>query len=334
MQKKPQHIEYGLAKIAFGIYLVGEIRQVSGKDFPTETDVKKILLRVNPACTAADLQTARQVSRYCQTNKDYLREAREETLDKVGRALNTPIKDFATFREKINPLLKAYKYYSHYVDAAENYLKALSGTNDDSAKKKFCSLFTCTAQTNTYLSMISYHFGEVDKALPAVSFGAESDMRTQRVISELFDLFDLPAPQYLPDDIFFGKLDKQNSKTNFIAVGLFGNRLTEWMSANNCLPPTLEILPAEKCIKLNGKTYTASRDEGIDYALFCRVPLNCNSTMFIIGGIEGFGTQRLGEYLENEWPLIHTLVDGHDNIALLFKTAKDVALADKVTSQA
>lgn len=330
MQKKPQHISYELAKIAFGIYLVGELRQSGGKDFPTETDVKKILLRINPSCTTADLQTARQISRYCQTGKDYLRDAREETLDKVAKALNTPVKNFIAFREKINPLLKAFKYYSSYVEQAGAYLKALEVGNAGNAKKKFCELFACTNQTKIYFSMISYHFGEVNKELPAVSFGAESDMRTERILSELFDIFDLPSPQYLPETVFFEQLDKQTTKTNFIAIGLFGNRLTEWMSNNNCLVPTLDISPAEKCIKLKGKTYYAFRDEGIDHALFCRITLNANSTVFIIGGIEGVGTQRLGEYLENDWPAVHALAAGHDNIALLFKTGKEFKLVEKV----
>jgi hypothetical protein len=333
MQKKPQHISYELAKVSFGIYLVGELREAGGKEFPTETDVKKTLLRINPSCTTADLQTARQVSRYCQTSKDYLRDAREETLDKVAKALNTPIKNFTAFREKVNPLLKAFKYYSSYIEQAEAYLKTLDNEGAGDTKKKFCGLFACNEQTKTYYSMISYHFGEVNKELPAVSFGAESDMRTERILSELFDVFDLPSPQYLPETIFFEQLDKQATKTNFIAIGLFGNRLTEWMSANNCLVPTLEILPAEKCIKLKGKTYYAARDEGIDHALFCRVTLNPNTTVFIIGGIEGFGTQRMGEYLEDNWPAVYGLTAGHDKVVLLFETANDVKLVEKMSAE-
>ncbi len=76
MQKLPRHISYSVAKISFGLYLVNELRASGGKEFPTETDVKKILLRINPNCTAVELQTARQISRYCQTNRDYLRDAR------------------------------------------------------------------------------------------------------------------------------------------------------------------------------------------------------------------------------------------------------------------
>ncbi len=328
--KKPQQISYSLAKAAFGVYLVNELRQASAKDFPTETDVKKILLRINPACTAAELQTARQISRYCQTNKDYIRDAREETLDKVARALNTPIKDFVSFKEKINPLLKAFKYYSNYVDEAEIYLKALN--NDGiGRKKKFCGLFACNEQTKIYLSMISYHFGEVNKELPAVSFGAESDMRTERILRGLFDEFELPSPQYLPANIFFDQPYNQGGKTNFMAIGLFGNRLTEWMDTNSRLADSLEILPAEKCIRLNGNAYYASRDEGIDYALFCRMTLNNNSTAFIIGGIEGYGTQRLGEYLEDNWATVHELIVGQENVVLLYKTGKEIILEEKLT---
>ncbi len=323
MQKVPQQISYALAKISFGIYLVTELRTHGGKEFPTETDVKKILQRINPACTAAELQTARQISRYCQTNRDYLRDGREETLDKVAKALNTPIKNFAAFREKINPMLKAFKYYSSYVEQAEQYLKVLEAENAGESKKKFCSLFACTEHSKVYLSMISYHFGEVNKDLPFVSFGAESDLRTERVIRDLFDAFDLPTPQYLPETLFFNQLNTQEGKAGFIAVGLFGNRLTEWLGNNGCLPPGLDILPAQKCIQLNNQKYYASREDGIDHALFCRLTLSNNNTVIVIGGIEGFGTQRLGEYLEQHWADIYEEAVSKPNGVMLFKTTNN-----------
>jgi len=330
MQKKPQQISYTVAKTAFGIYLVNELRIACGKDYPTETDVKKFLLRGNPAATPAELQTARQISRYCQTGKDYIREAREETLDKVARILNLPVKSFETFREKINPLLKAFKYYSHYVDDAEKYLNELTKNNNDEIKQQFTRLFACDEKTTVYLSMISYHFGAENKDLPAVSFGAESDLKTERIISELFDENGLPAPQYIPDTIFFNQLNQQVNKTNFIAIGLFGNKLTAWMAGNNYLTPTLQISPAEKCIKLNGKTYYADREAGLDYALFCKVTLAAGSSVFIIGGIEGFGTQRIGEYLQNNWPVILQQTYGHQNVTLLFETAREVKMVERV----
>jgi hypothetical protein len=323
MQKVPQQISYSLAKISFGIYLVEELRSHGGKDMPTETDVRKILLRINPSCTAAELQTARQVSRYCQTNKNYLQDAREETLDKVAKAINAPIKSFVEFREKINPLLKAFKYYSGYVEQAEAYVRNLQNTDSSETKKKFCELFDCGVESKVYLSLISYHFGAENKDLPAVSFGAESDLRTERIIRGLFDGFELPVPQYLPENIFFEQLGAQKTKSSFIAVGLFGNRLTEWMSTNNCLPSGLQILPAEKCIKLRSKTYYANRDEQIDYALFCKLTLSSNSTIFIIGGIEGFGTQRLGEYIEDNWQAVYQQTAHKQTAVLLYKTGKD-----------
>lgn len=329
MQKKPQQIPYAIAKAAFGIYLVNELRMACCKEYPTETDVRKFLLRANPAASPAALQTARQISRYCQTGKEYIREAREETLDKVAVVLNTPIKSLEDFREKINPLLKAYKYYSHYVDSAEGYLAALDGADD--GQKFFKELFACDDKTVTYLSMISYHFGAENKDLPAVSFGAESDLRTERIINDLFDAHHLQPPQYIPGHIFFDALNKQAVKTNFIAIGLFGNRLTNWMNDNNCLTPTLQVLPAEKCIKLNGQTYQANRNAGIDYALFSKITISNNTTVFIIGGIEGYGTQRIGEYIEQNWPSIQKLTAGHNNITLLYKTAEDVTLVEKMT---
>lgn len=329
MQKKPQQISYTVAKTAFGIYLVNELRTACGKQQPTETDVKKFLLRNNPASTTEQLQTARQISRYCQTHKDYIREAREETLDKVARALNTPVKSLDAFREMINPLLKAFKYYSHYVDEAENYLNELTKNTGDEVKQKFQQLFACDDKTTVYLSMISYHFGAENKDLPAVSFGAESDLKTERIISELFDVFDLPAPQYIPGDIFFTSLNKQPAKTNFIAIGLFGNRLTAWMAANNYLTPALQILPADKCIALNNKKYYTNRESGIDYALFCKITISPNNVVFIIGGIEGFGTQRLGEYIEGNWPALYELVAPCQNITLLFEAGKEVKMLDK-----
>lgn len=328
MQKKPQQISYAIAKAAFGIYLVNELRTACGKEYPTETDVKKFLLRANSAASPAALQTARQISRYCQTGKEYIREAREETLDKVAGVLNTPVKSLEAFREKINPLLKAFKYYSHYVDDATAYLAALDGA--DNSQKHFKELFACDEKTVTYLSMISYHFGAENKDLPAVSFGAESDLRTERIINDLFDAHSLQPPQYIPGHIFFDALNKQPVKTNFIAIGLFGNRLTGWMNDNNCLTPALQVLPAEKCIKLNGHTYQANRNTGIDYALFCKVTISANTTVFIIGGIEGFGTQRIGEYFEHNWPAIQKLTAGRHNIALLYKTSEDITLVDKL----
>jgi len=328
MQKKPQQISYAIAKAAFGIYLVNELRAACGKEHPTETDVKKFLLRNNPAASTTALQTARQISRYCQTSKDYIREAREETLDKVAGVLNTPIKSLEAFREKINPLLKAFKYYSHYIDDASAYLAALNSSCD--SNKQFKELFACDDKTVTYLSMISYHFGAENKDLPAISFGAESDLRTERIINDLFDTYSLQPPQYIPGHIFFDALNKQSVKTNFIAIGLFGNRLTTWLNDNNCLTPTLQVLPADKCLKLNGNTYYADRSAGVDFALFCKITVSANTTVFIIGGIEGFGTQRIGEYLESNWPAILQLTAGHSNVTLLYKTSEEVILVEKM----
>lgn len=330
MQKKPQQISYTVAKTAFGIYLVNELRTACGKEQPTETDVKKFLLRNNPVATQAELQTARQISRYCQTNKDYIREAREETLDKVARVLSSPIKSLEAFREKINPLLKAFKYYSHYVDDAEKYLEALTENKVDETKQQFWQLFACDDKTKVYLSMISYHFGAENKDLPAISFGAESDLRTERILSDLFDEYGLPAPQYIPENVFFEGLDKQTTPANYIAVGLFGNKLTTWLGANGYLNQSLQILPAEKCIQLGGINYYPNRDKGIDYALFCKATLSNNTRVFIIGGIEGFGTQRIGEYLQTNWAAIHSLTAGHANITLLFETTTTVTLVQQL----
>jgi len=329
MQKLPQHITYEIAKISFGIYLVDELRSRGGKEFPTETDVKKILLRVNPACSTTELQTARQISRYCQTGKNYLKDAKEETLDKVAKAINAPIGSFATFRDKVNPLLKAFKYYSHYVERAEAYLKLVEEQNQDVASKMFRDMFECVGGQKAYLSMISYNFGELNKELPAVSFGAESDLRTERIVRSLFDNFNLPAPQYLPENAFFSLLHAQAAKTTYIAIGLFGNRLTEWLNVNGCLGPVLQILPAEKCILINGTHYFANREEGTDYALFCKYRLGNGSTVIIIGGIEGVGTQCLGEYLQQNWHIMNALIDGKDNVILLYKTSGDVVLLEK-----
>ncbi len=330
MQKKPQQISYTVAKTAYGIYLVNELRQACGKELPTETDVKKFLLRINPSITPTDLQTARQISRYCQTNKDYIREAREETLDKVAKALNVSIKNMEAFREKTNPLLKAFKYYSHYIDEALVYLQALEQTNAGEDKRKFQGLFSADAQTKTYLSMISYHFGEENKDLPAISFGAESDLKTERILIELFDEYGLLPPQYMPENILLDSLDKQPAKTNFIAIGLFGNRLTGWMHSNNYLNSSLNILPGEKCLQLNGKKYYANRDNGIDYALFCKIALSNNSTVFIIGGIEGFGTQQIGEYLRDSWLNVYNYAAGRPAVTLLFETGGETKLVEQI----
>jgi hypothetical protein len=178
--------------------------------------------------------------------------------------------------------------------------------------------------------MIRYHFGAENKNLPAISFGAESDLRTERIITDLFDEYGLASPQYLPDNIFLGELNRQPAKTNFIAVGLFGNRLTAWMGNNNYLTQTLEILPVEKCIKLLGKTYYAKRDTGVDYALFCKITVNSGSAVFIIGGIEGFGTQRIGEYFADNWLTIYEQTAGHENFTLLFEAGVGMKIIEKV----
>ena len=234
--------------------------------------------------------------------------------------MNAPIKTFADFRQRINPLLKAFKYYSHYLEQAEAYLQNIGESKLGNNKKRFGEIFACNDQSKVYISLISYHFGEEDKELPAITFGAETDLRTERALREIFDRFDFPAPQYLTDNIFFEQLRQQPTKTTFIAIGLFGNRLTEWMSKNNSLGPALKILPIEKCIMLEGVGYYANRSQGIDYALFCKFVMGINSTVCILGGIEGFGTERLGEYLEEHWLMVHSLVAGKNNAILLYKT--------------
>ncbi len=320
MQKLAKHITYEIAKTSFGLYLVDELRLHGGKEFPTETDVKKILLRVNPACTATELQTARQISRYCQTDKNYLKDAKEETLDKVAIAMLATTNSFAAFREKVNPQLKAYKYYSHYVAKAEAYLTGLGAKYKNKEGNKFGELFAFTGQQQVYLSMISYHFGEADKALPAVTFGAESDLSTERILRTLFGSYNIPAPQYLPEGGFTQVLDAGQPNTVYIAIGLFGNRLTEWLTANGSLGPHLQILPSNKCITLDGKSYFANRDENTDFALFCKCQLPNGSTIIVLGGIEGFGTQRLGEYLQSQWPLPLALFTEKKHTILLYKT--------------
>ena len=74
----------------------------SGKPTPTEADVRRLLARLNPTAEAA---SAKQISRYCQTDKPYLRDAREETLDHVAAALRVPVATLAEFRRRLNPAL-------------------------------------------------------------------------------------------------------------------------------------------------------------------------------------------------------------------------------------
>ncbi len=324
MSKKPQQLSYELAKVSYGIYVVEQLHQLCSKDLPTETDIKKLLLKINPSCTANELQAAKQISRYCQHTKTYLRDAREETLNKVAILLNVPIKSFYAFREKIDPALKSSKYYTAYILQAEKYLKEVENNAAGTNKKLFCQLFACNDQSKIYLSMISYNFGEMNKDLPAISFGAESDLYTERVLRGLFDKFDLPAPQYIPDKIFMEQVATGNTDAIFIAIGLFGNSLTQWMSSTGRLVNTLEINPEEKYIRFKNKTYYASREEGVDYAVFCKVMLHSKNYVFIIGGIEGFGTQRTGEYFANHWPLLEGQTSAHTNISLLYKITEKI----------
>ena len=103
--KKERKIHYDTVKVSYGMYIIDEVRKQTNKDHPTETDVKK-LLQQNAKQHTEKLSAAKQISRYCKTNHDYLLKAKEETFNSIARAINLPVQHFNQFHECINQLYK------------------------------------------------------------------------------------------------------------------------------------------------------------------------------------------------------------------------------------
>ena len=40
--KKERKIHYDTVKVSYGIYIIDEVRKQTNKDYPTETDIKKL----------------------------------------------------------------------------------------------------------------------------------------------------------------------------------------------------------------------------------------------------------------------------------------------------
>ncbi len=308
MKKAVSPLSYELAKISFGIYLVDEVRRRTGKSAPTEADVRRLLARHNPG---ADAAPAKQISRYCQTDKSYLRDAREETLDNVATLLRMPLARFADFRQRLNPAFGQFRNYEPFVELAKEYLQTTESQPVEPNRTAFRRLFACDEKTGVSCALISYNFGERDPALPAFSFGADTDVRTER---RLKDLFRAHAGLEVSVSSVAGEAIEsflENKPTNqvLIVIGLFGNRLTTWLTARHFLPETLRIVPAENCLYLDQRVYRPDRNARTDYALFAKIRLGEQRTAFVIGGIEGFGTERIGAFLEENWRQLPALSD-------------------------
>ena len=128
--KKIIKTQYDTVKVSFGIYIIEEVRQRTNKEHPTETDIKKMLLKTGKP-GAGSLSAAKQLSRYCKTNHDYLLKAKEETFNIIAQALNLPVQHFNQFHERVSQLYKRSSNYYTYLEKAENYLLQFKAANDE-----------------------------------------------------------------------------------------------------------------------------------------------------------------------------------------------------------
>ena len=119
-------------------------------------------------------------------------------------------------------------------------------------------------KTAVHCALISYNFGERDPALPAFTFGADTDLHTER---RLKDLFRAHAGLDVAVDSIAGEtigafLENVRENQVLIAIGLFGNRLTSWLTERQLLPATLRILPAQNCLIFNEQPFRLTEKPG------------------------------------------------------------------------
>ncbi len=179
--KKERKIYYGTVKVSYGMYIIDEVRKRINKDHPTETDIKKMLQK-NTKQHAGKLSVAKQISRYCKTDKDYLLKAKEETLELIATSLHLPIKHFNEFYERINQLYKRSTNYYTYLEKAESYLLQFKAANDEIYFKR---LLDYREDGGVKTVLIDYPFGELDINLPASHFGAYTDIKTEVLFKQL-----------------------------------------------------------------------------------------------------------------------------------------------------
>jgi hypothetical protein len=314
-------IPYHTVKVSYGIYIIEEIRKRINKEQPTETDIRRMLLKNSKPTLASAVVMAKQMSRFCKTNKEFLLKAKEETLDKIAAAMGLPLQQCTHFYERINQLYKRSTHYYTYLQKAEQYMLQFKMANDEIYFKQ---LLNYREEYGIKTMLITYPFGQLDSNLPASDFGAYTDIKTEVLFKELCTRMNAHQYKLLTDNLvdrFFTK-DIQKPDT-WISIGLFGNKLSYGLLTMPPFNAVFTWLPQENKIMLAGKTYAANREKKQDYAVFARLQLASGKTVIIIGGIEGYGTEKLGEYVWRNWRKIYDVVFSEDShsVILLYKIA-------------
>lgn len=311
---------YNLSKIGYGFYLISIVRELIGKDFPTETDIKRLLIKKGRS--EEELQSARQLSRYCDTRSTFLKDAREETLEKVAKIINAEIQDFGLFRKNVSPGLKSYKDLEVYLKMAENYLIGLKGLSNASDGLLFGKLFHLKKNGKAIINLISYNFGEKDTNLPATHFAANSDTRTESLLKQLFTFYGF----HLPESTSGINISDNPEIQTYIGIGYFNNEISEWVNRQKSFNDLIEIDKINACFRYYEDSkpveLRANRESNEDYALISRFIINPNKCVFLIGGIEGYGTEKIGEFFKNNWKKVYHLIEGypdHKIVNLIFK---------------
>ncbi|MBC7626184.1 hypothetical protein [Ferruginibacter sp.] len=316
--KKTVKICYDTVKVSFGMYIIDEVRKRTNKEYPTETDIKKMLQK-NTKYNPDTLCVAKQISRYCKTNHNFLLKGKEETFNIISAALNLPVQHFNQFHERINQLYKRSSNYYTYLEKAENYMLQFKDANDEVYFKKFLNY---KEETGIKTILINYPFGELDTNLPATHFGAYTDIKTEVLFKQLCTRMNITNYKILTDSSVVEQFEKQNKKPEtWVNIGLFGNRLTASLLKKNILGNYFSWLPQQNKIVLMGKEYAANREKKIDYGIFARLQLANRKTIILIGGIEGYGTEKTGEYVWRNWRKIYDIVTTSEaaSVIILFK---------------
>ena len=315
--KKERKINYVTVKVSYGMYIIDEVRKRTNKDQPTETDIKKMLQK-NTKQHAYKLAVAKQISRYCKTNKDYLLKAKEETLELIASSINLPIKHFNEFYERINQLYKRSTNYYTYLEKAELYLLQFKAANDEIYFKR---LLNYREEGGVKTVLIDYPFGELDVNLPASHFGAYTDIKTEVLFKQLCLQMNVDNYKLLTDSSVVKLFEKGNKKSEtWVSIGLFGNKLTEWLLSKQAFGNCFNWLPAQNKIIVAEKEYAANRQKKADYGVFIRLQQR-NKTVIIIGGIEGYGTEKTGEYVWRNWRKIYDIATVREgaSVIILYK---------------
>lgn len=316
--KKERKINYDTVKVSYGMYIIDEVRKRTNKEQPTETDIKKMLQK-NTKQQGDKLVVAKQISRYCKTNKDYLLKAKEETLELIAASVNLPIQYFNEFYERINQLYKRSTNYYTYLEKAELYLLQFKAANDEIYFKR---LLNYREEGGIKIVMIDYPFGELDINLPASHFGAYTDIKTEVLFKQLCLQMNVVNYTLLTGSATTKLFEKENKKSEtWVSIGLFGNKLTAWLLSKQAFRNCFDWLPAQNKIIVAEKEYVANREKKADYGVFIKLQLPQNKTVIIIGGIEGYGTEKTGEYVWRNWRKIYDIATASEgaSVIILYK---------------